>query len=234
MPSELRECGLRRSHWSRTEGHPLGATIARLPRDQRLTLTGNGSANPAAKIRALVTGMIAGAGRSQTWTCCATVAWAGCSTRPDTLDAGDVPAPVPVRPRPPALRGRGPVVDPSRPRGPDLDRRRQGRFVDLDDTVRQVCGCAKQDAGRGYTGLNGLNAAGDPLHSPRRAPVFAATRLRKGRDALGARRRQAARRHPVDPDSGLGFDAGDRRGHGRDEAGGDLRSGPGFGCEICP
>jgi hypothetical protein len=31
-------------------------------------------------------------------------------------------------------------------------------FVDLDDTVRQTYGYAKQGAGRGYTGIKGLNA----------------------------------------------------------------------------
>jgi hypothetical protein len=31
-------------------------------------------------------------------------------------------------------------------------------FVDVDDTVRQTYGYAKQGAGRGYTGVKGLNA----------------------------------------------------------------------------
>jgi len=31
-------------------------------------------------------------------------------------------------------------------------------FIDLDDTVRQTYGYAKQGAGRGYTGIKGLNA----------------------------------------------------------------------------
>ena len=31
-------------------------------------------------------------------------------------------------------------------------------FVDIDDTVRQTYGYAKQGAGRGYTGVKGLNA----------------------------------------------------------------------------
>src|SRR5215207_1980509 len=31
-------------------------------------------------------------------------------------------------------------------------------FLDLDDTVRQTYGYAKQGTGRGYTGVNGLNA----------------------------------------------------------------------------
>ncbi len=41
-------------------------------------------------------------------------------------------------------------------------------FVDLDDTERQTYGFAKQGAGRGYTGVNGLNAllAVIPLRCP--------------------------------------------------------------------
>jgi hypothetical protein len=38
---------------------------------------------------------------------------------------------------------------------PDADRL---VWVDIDDTVRQTCGYAKQGAGRGYTGVKGLNA----------------------------------------------------------------------------
>ena len=34
----------------------------------------------------------------------------------------------------------------------------QVAFVDIDDTVRQTYGYAKQGAGRGYTGVKGLNA----------------------------------------------------------------------------
>jgi hypothetical protein len=46
----------------------------------------------------------------------------------------------------------------------------QVSFPDIDDTVRQTYGYAKQGAGRGYTGVNGLNALllgarrGQPAH----------------------------------------------------------------------
>ena len=40
-------------------------------------------------------------------------------------------------------------------------------LVDLDDTVRQTYGYAKQGAGRGYTGIKGLNAFWQS--SPRRS-----------------------------------------------------------------
>ena len=53
-------------------------------------------------------------------------------------------------------------------------------FVDIDDTVRQTYGYAKQGAGRGYTGVKGLNALLATVSTPLSAPVIAATRLRKG------------------------------------------------------
>ncbi len=53
-------------------------------------------------------------------------------------------------------------------------------FVDLDDTVRQTYGYAKQGAGRGYTGVNGFNALLAVISTPVSAPLIAATRLRKG------------------------------------------------------
>jgi hypothetical protein len=77
-------------------------------------------------------------------------------------------------------------------------------FVDLDDTVRQTYGYAKQGTGRGYTGINGLNALLATISTPTSAPLIAATRLRKGStnsvrgaaklltDALGTARRAGA------------------------------------------
>jgi hypothetical protein len=53
-------------------------------------------------------------------------------------------------------------------------------FCDIDDTVRQTYGYAKQGAGRGYTGVKGLNALLAAFSTPTSAPVIAATRLRKG------------------------------------------------------
>ena len=67
---------------------------------------------------------------------------------------------------------------------------RQVAFVDLDDTVRATYGYAKQGAGRGYTGVNGLNALLATLSTPLSASVIAATRLRRGAvdSACGAAR----------------------------------------------
>jgi hypothetical protein len=53
-------------------------------------------------------------------------------------------------------------------------------FVDIDDTVRQTYGYAKQGAGRGYTGIKGLNALLAVISTPTSAPLIAATRLRRG------------------------------------------------------
>jgi hypothetical protein len=53
-------------------------------------------------------------------------------------------------------------------------------WVDIDDTVKQTYGYAKQGAGYGYTGIKGLNALIGTLSTPTSAPVIAATRLRKG------------------------------------------------------
>jgi hypothetical protein len=56
----------------------------------------------------------------------------------------------------------------------------QVAFVDVDDTVRATYGYAKQGAGPGYTGVNGLNALLATISTPLSAPVIAATRLRRG------------------------------------------------------
>ena len=63
-------------------------------------------------------------------------------------------------------------------------------YVDVDDTVRQTYGYAKQGAGRGYTGVKGLNALLAVVSTPSSAPVIAAARLRKGstNSARGAHR----------------------------------------------
>jgi hypothetical protein len=53
-------------------------------------------------------------------------------------------------------------------------------YIDIDDTVRQTYGYAKQGAGRGYTGVKGLNALLAIISTPSSAPVIAAARLRNG------------------------------------------------------
>jgi hypothetical protein len=52
--------------------------------------------------------------------------------------------------------------------------------VDIDDTVGQTYGYAKQVPGAGYTGIKGLNALLAVISTPLSVPLIAATRLRKG------------------------------------------------------
>ena len=52
--------------------------------------------------------------------------------------------------------------------------------VDLDDTIIEVHGYAKQGSGYGYSGVRGLNALIATLTTEHRAPVIAGQRLRKG------------------------------------------------------
>jgi len=63
-------------------------------------------------------------------------------------------------------------------------------LVDIDDTVKQTYGYAKEGAGYGYSGVKGLNALIAAVSTPTSAPVIAATRLRKGKvnSARGAAR----------------------------------------------
>jgi hypothetical protein len=66
----------------------------------------------------------------------------------------------------------------------------QVAYLDVDDTVRETHGYAKQGAGYGYSGVKGLNALIATVSTPLAAPVIAATRLRKGstNSARGAER----------------------------------------------
>ena len=70
----------------------------------------------------------------------------------------------------PALAAAAPVL-------PGAD---QYTIVDIDDTVRQTYGYAKQGTGRGYTGVKGLNALLAVVSTSCSAPLIAAARLRKG------------------------------------------------------
>jgi len=53
-------------------------------------------------------------------------------------------------------------------------------MVDVDDTIIEVQGYAKQGAARGYSGVRGLNALLATVSSGEVAPVIVASRLRKG------------------------------------------------------
>jgi hypothetical protein len=56
-------------------------------------------------------------------------------------------------------------------------------FVDVDDTIREVHGYAKQGAAFGYSGVRGLNVQLATISTPLAAPVIARARLRKGNTA---------------------------------------------------
>ena len=53
-------------------------------------------------------------------------------------------------------------------------------MLDVDDTIIEVHGYAKQGAGFGYSGVRGLNALLATLATATSAPVIVAQRLRKG------------------------------------------------------
>jgi hypothetical protein len=147
----------------------------------RLTITAKGGANAATKILALVAGMVCGAdsitdmdllrhgGMGRLFTGVRAPSTLGTFLRLFTfghvrqLDA--VAAGLLAR-----LAAATPVL-------PDAD---QLVLVDIDDTVRQTYGYAKQGAGRGYTGIKGLNALLAVISTPLSAPLIAATRLRRG------------------------------------------------------
>ncbi|MEU7816710.1 IS1380 family transposase [Pseudonocardia sp. NPDC049154] len=147
----------------------------------RLSVSGKGSAHPAAKIIALVAGMVAGAdsisdmdllrhgGMRRLITGVRAPSTLGTFLRlfrfghVRQLDAVAAGLLARLATTTPVLAGAGQVA-----------------FVDLDDTVRQTFGYAKQGVGRGYTGVAGLNALLATVCTPRSAPVIAGTRLRKG------------------------------------------------------
>jgi hypothetical protein len=148
---------------------------------ERLTIAAKGGANAAAKALALVGGMIAGAdsiddmdllrhgGMGRLFTGIRAPSTLGtflrCLSFGHVRQLDAVAAGLLAR-----LAAHTPVL-------PGAD---QLVFVDIDDTVGQTYGYAKQGAGRGYTGVKGLNALLAVVSTPLSAPLIAATRLRRG------------------------------------------------------
>ena len=148
---------------------------------ERLRIAARGGANAAAKILALIAGMVAGAdsindmdllrhgGMGRLFTEIRAPSTLGTFLRVFTfghvrqLDAVAAELLARLAAATPMLPGLSTVA-----------------FVDIDDTVRQTYGYAKQGAGRGYSGVKGLNALLATVSTPLAAPVIAATRLRKG------------------------------------------------------
>ncbi len=156
-----------------------------------VTVSGPGSANPGLKVSALVAGMVAGAdsiddmdllrhgGMGRLFAGVRAPSTLGSFLRSfrfghvrqlDKVAAGLLSD----------LAGRTPLLK-------DAD---QMVLVDVDDTVKQTFGYAKQGAGYGYSKVKGLNALLGIVSTPTSAPVVAAARLRKGsvNSARGAAR----------------------------------------------
>src|SRR3954454_4220665 len=148
---------------------------------ERLTIAAKGGANAAAKVVALVAGMVCGAdsitdldllrhgGMSRLVAGVRAPSTLGTFLRCFTFGH--------VRQLDAAAAGLLARLAAATPVLPDAD---QAVFVDVDDTVRQTYGYAKQGAGRGYTGIKGLNALLAVISTPLSAPLIAATRLRRG------------------------------------------------------
>jgi len=148
---------------------------------ERLRIAARGGANATAKILALIAGMIAGAdsiddmdllrhgGMTRLFTDSRAPSTLGTFLRVFTfghvrqLDTVAAALLAGLSTATPILRGAATVA-----------------FLDIDDTVRQTYGYAKQGAGRGYSGVKGLNALIATISTPLSAPVIAATRLRHG------------------------------------------------------
>ena len=164
--------------------------LGRLVAD-RLTPIGDGAASPAAKVACLVAGMVAGAdsiddmdllrhgGMGRLFTGVRAPSTLGTFLRGFSFghvrQLDSIAAEL-LR----NLAAHTPLL-------PGAD---QIAWIDADDTVRSTHGYTKQGAGRGYTGVKGLNALIATVSTPLAAPVSCATRLRKGstNSARGAHR----------------------------------------------
>jgi hypothetical protein len=156
---------------------------------EKLTLKATGGVNAPIKVPALVAGMVAGAdsiadmdllrhgGMDRLFAGIRAPSTLGTFLRAFTFghvrQLDSIAAAFLV-----ALAGRTPLL-------PGAD---QVTFLDLDDTMRETHGYAKQGASYGYTKVKGLNALIATISTPVAAPVIGAARLRKGavKSARGA------------------------------------------------
>ena len=161
--------------------------------DDWLSVPTDKGANAGLKVASLVAGMIAGAdsiddmamlrhgGMKRLFTACYAPSTLGSFLRSFTF--GHVRQLDAVASRFLAsLAGRAPLL--GAPAASDFV------FVDVDDTIIEVHGYAKQGSGYGYSGVRGLNALLAAVSTKDTAPVIAAQRLRKGaaNSARGANR----------------------------------------------
>jgi len=161
--------------------------------DEWLSVPTDKGANAGLKVASLVAGMVAGAdsiddmavlrhgGMKRLFTSCYAPSTLGSFLRSFTF--GHVRQLDAVASRFLAnLAGRAPLL--GSPAASDFV------FVDVDDTIIEVHGYAKQGSGYGYSGVRGLNALLATVSTKDTAPVIAAQRLRKGaaNSARGAKR----------------------------------------------
>lgn len=148
---------------------------------EKLTLKATGGVNPQVKVPALVAGMVAGAdsiddmdllrhgGMGRLFTGIRAPSTLGTFLRGFTfghvrqLDSVAAAFLTGLVGRTPLLAGADSLT-----------------YLDVDDTMRETHGYAKQGAGYGYTKVKGLNALIATISTPIAAPVIGATRLRRG------------------------------------------------------
>src|SRR5215204_4321202 len=153
--------------------------------DEHLSVPGDKGANAGSKVASLVAGMCAGAdsiddmrllrhgGMGRVFTGCYASSTLGSFLRSFTF--GHVRQLDAVAARFLAgLAGRTPIL------GSTSTDPASQVLVDVDDTIVEVHGYAKQGAGFGYSKVRGLNALLATVSTPQAAPVILASRLRKG------------------------------------------------------
>ena len=188
--------------------------------DQHLTVPGDKGANAGLKVASLVGGMVAGAdsiddmallrhgGMGRVFARAYAPSTLGSFLRAFTfghvrqLDA--IASRFLI-----ALAGLTELLRPSAEVSPDADASADYALLDVDDTIIEVHGHAKQGAGFGYSGVRGLNALLATLTIAGAVPVIVAQRLRKGStgsprgakrlvaDAVRTARRLLDKTHPV-------------------------------------
>ena len=156
--------------------------------DMHLSVPTDKGANAGAKVTALVAGMVAGADSIEDMALLRHGAMGSLFDRPvRAVDVGFVPAGIHLWSRPPTRRRRHPAGDRTARSNPGLAGIDGPVLVDIDDTVIEVHGYAKQGSGYGYSGVRGLNALITTVTTERAAPVIARAATAQRRVRVRAR-----------------------------------------------